>query len=376
MTARRRDPDDLWQLVDERAAEPEIGTALSRILHLANTNWTSDDPIDLASPRTRTLLERHRISTLVPLALVEAPHREWLRQQHLAIAATHLRLRSAATTVLSLLHGAGIETRVLKGLATAELDYPNHQLRHTGDVDLAVRPGDLDRAVELLQANGHRMEPVPGALPGARSSPSQHPALLRGWTLDAPNGVEVDLHNRLFLRSPFDDELFADPGEQLRLVPGRGLRAEHRLVHAAGSFMIAQPGTRRMSGVVDIARLVGRDDLDLDEARRFAAALGVETLVCAGLRVEAQLSGRTHVVRALDEWRQPDWLDRTTFLAAHRRLVLEHVGRFREVPRGQRIRFIPTWMLPTANRRRLLQASVKAAVSRAAAGGRRRGVRQ
>ena len=360
MTALRRDPDDLWQLVDERADEPEIAAALSLVLHLANTDWTSDDPIDLASPRTRALLERHRISTLVPLALVEAPHREWLRQQHLTIAATHLRIRSAATTVLSLLHGAGIETRVLKGLATAELDYPNHQLRHTGDVDLAVRPGDLDRAVELLRDNDHRLQPTPGAdrADGAtRPSPSQHPALLRGWTLDAPNGVEVDLHNRLFLRSPFDDELFADAGEQLRLVPGRGLRAEHRLVHAAGHFMIAQPGTRRMSGVVDIARLFHRADLDLDEARRFAAALGVESLVCAGLRVEARLSGRTEVLNALDEWRQPDWLDRATFVAAHRRLVLEHLGRFREVPRGQRLRFIPTWMLPTANRRRLLQAS-------------------
>ncbi len=378
MTARRRDPDDLWQLIDEYAAEPEARTVLPQILRLANNDWTSDDPIDLTSPRTRTLLERHRISTLVPLALVDEPQRGWLRQQHLGIAATHLRIRSAAAAVLSLLHGAGIETRVLKGLATAELDYPNHQLRHTGDVDLAVRPGDLDRAVEVLLDNGHRLQPVPVADRAAgalRPSPSQHPALLRGWTLDAPNGVEVDLHNRLFLRSPFDDELFADAGEPLHLVPGHGLRAEHRLVHAAGHFMIAQPGTRRMSGVVDIARLLRRDDLDLDEARRFAAALGVESLVGAGLQVEAQLSGRTDVLRALDGWRQPDWLDRTTFLAAHRRLVPEHLGRFREVPRGQRLRFIPTWLLPTANRRRLLLASVKAAITRAVAPSRPRKVR-
>lgn len=387
MTARRRDPHDLWPLIDERAADPEIAATLSLVLRLANSDWAGDDIIDLASPHTQALLERHRISTLVPLALVEPPHREWLRQQHLAVAAVHMRLRSAATTVLTLLHEAGIETRVLKGLATAELDYPNHQLRHTGDVDLAVRPGDLHRAVELLRDSGDCTQPTPGvdrADGATRPSPSQHPALLRGWTLDAPNGVEVDLHNRLFLRSPFDDELFADAGEQLRLVPGRALRAEHRLVHAAGHFMIAQPGTRRMSGVVDIARLIRRADvdLDLDEARRFAAALGVESLICAGLRVEAQLSGRTEVLNALDEWRQPDWLDRATFLAAHRRLLLEHLGRFREVPRGQRLRFIPTWMRPTANRRRLFQASVKAAVSRAtatnrpAAGGRRRGVRQ
>ena len=71
----------------------------------------------------------------------------------------------------------------------------------------------------------------------------------------------------------------------------------------------------------------------------------------------------------------PDWLDRATFVAAHRRLVLEHLGRFREVPRGQRLRFIPTWLLPTANRRRLLLASVKAAITRAVAPSRPRKVR-
>lgn len=367
MTPRHSGPDDLWQLVDPAAAQPEIRAALSQILALANSDWTLEDPFDLAPPHVRALLDRHRVTTLVPLALVDAPHRERLHQQHLAVAAAQLRIRSAATTVLSALDAAGIETRVLKGLATAELDYPNPQLRHTGDVDLVVRPGDLERTVELLGMNGYRVQPTPGARPSShtsRRSPSQHPALLRGWTLDAPNGVEVDLHNRLFLRSPLDGELFADAGEALGSIPGRTLRAEHRLVHAAGHFIIAQPGTRRMSGVVDIARLLRRDDLDLGEARRFAAALGVEPLVCAGLRVEALLSGRTDVVRALDEWQQPDWLDRHIFLAAHRRLVLEHIGRFREVPRGQRLRFIPTWLLPTANRRRLLHTSFTAAVSR------------
>ena len=379
MTPRRSGPDDLWQLIDPCAAEPPIGAALAQILALANSDWALDRPFDLGPLGVRELLERHRITTLVPLDLVDAPHRAWLRQQHMTIAAAHLRLRSTATAVLSLLDEAGIETRILKGLATAELDYPNRQLRHTGDVDLAVRPDDLERVVELLGKSDYRVQPTPGAHPGAgttRRSPSQHPALLRGWALDAPSGVEVDVHNRLFLRSPFDDELFAHAGEQLDSLPGRALCAEHRLVHAAGHFIISQPGTRRMSGVVDIARLLRRDDLDLGEARRFAAAVGVESLVCAGLRVEARLSGRTDVLRALDEWRQPDWLDRNIFLAAHRRLVLEHLGRFREVPRGQRLRFVPTWILPTSNRRRLLQASCTAAVSRAAEPIRRRRVHQ
>ncbi len=340
-----------------------MGTALAQMLDLVNSDWTLDRAIDIESPLVRRILEQHRITTVLPLELVDAPHRPWLRAQHLEVAAAQLRLRSAATRILKLLDDAAIETRVLKGLATAELDYPNRHLRHTGDVDLAVRPEDLDRAVQVLIADGHRDQPTPF-----------HPVLLYGWTLDAPDGVEVDLHTRLFRRSPLDGELFADGGEQLRSLPGQALRPEHRLVHAAGHFIIAPPGRRRMSGVLDISRLLRREDLDLDEARQFAAAIGVERLVGAGIRVEAQLSGRGDVLDALDRWEQPDWLERNTRLIAHRRLVLDHLGRYREVPRGQRLRYLPTWLLPNADQRRLLRGSLTAAGSRLVAAGRRRTV--
>ena len=353
MSVRRGSSTRLWELIDPRASETGIRSALSQILDLVNSDWTLDRPIDIGSPNVRALLERHRIATLVPLDRVDATNRAWLRTKHINIAASHLRMRSSAGRILASLDDAGIEARVLKGLATAELDYPNQQLRHTGDVDLAIRPDDLDEAVQILRASGHRDHPTPF-----------DPVLLYGWTLDAPDGVEIDLHTRLFRRSPLDDELFACSGEQLRSVPGLALRPEHRLVHAAGHFIISPPGTRRMSGVVDIARLLRRSDLDLDEVRRFAAALGVEPLVGAGIRVEAELSERTAVLRALDAWQQPDWLERNTRLVAHRRLVLDHFGRYREVLRGQRLRYLPTWILPTAQQRRLLHQSLVATSSR------------
>lgn len=350
MVERRGTSAHLWELIDPRASEPGIRSALSQILDLVNSGWTLDRLIDIGSSEVRALLERHRITTLVPLDLVAAADRAWLRNKHIDVAASHLRIRSSASRILASLDDAGIETRVLKGLATAELDYPSQQLRHTGDVDLAIRPDELDQAVQILTVNGHRDHPTPF-----------DPVLLYGWTLDAPDGVEIDLHTRLFRRSPLDDELFACNGEQLWSVPGRALRPEHRLVHAAGHFIISPPGTRRMSGVVDIARLLRRSDLDLDEARRFAGALGVESLVGAGIRVEAELSRRTAVLCALDTWQQPDWLERNTRLVAHRRLVLDHLGRYREVPRGQRLRYFPTWIFPAAHQRRLLGKSLVAA---------------
>ena len=49
------------------------------------------------------------------------------------------------------LNAAGIEFRVLKGCATAHLDYPDPSLRLTSDVDLLVRQGQLGAATEVLR---------------------------------------------------------------------------------------------------------------------------------------------------------------------------------------------------------------------------------
>ncbi len=353
MTGARRDPLRLWTLIDPGAADADVAATLSQLLDLVNSGWTLERPIDIGHPGVHAMLDRHRITTLVPLELVDASQRPWLHARHLDAAATQLRLRSHAASILSALDAADIETRVLKGLATAELDYPDRNRRHTGDVDLAVRPDDLDHTIQLLRTLGYRDQPTPF-----------DPVLLYGWTVETPDGVEVDLHTRLFRRSPLDDGLFADAGEAIGSLSATALRVEHRLVHAAGHFIISPPGRRRMSGVVDITQLLGRGDLDLDEARRFAAAIGVESLVGAGIRVEAELSGRVEVLQALDGWKQPDWLERHTRLVAHRRLVLDHLGRYREVPRGQRLRYVPAWLFPNPDQRQLLRESTSTARGR------------
>jgi hypothetical protein len=242
---------------------------------------------------------------------------------------------------------------VLKGLATAELDYADSRMRHTGDVDLAVAPDRLDDAVRVLHERGCRDHPV-----------RFDPVLLYGWTLDAPEGIEIDLHTRLFRRSPLGDSLVAEPGEPLATLPGVAMPAEHRLVHAAGHFIISPPGTRRMSGFLDVSQLLARPGLDLERARRFAGALHVEALVGAGIRVEAELSGRHEVLAALDEWEPLDWLERRTRLVPRRRLLLDHFGRYKEVPAGHRLAYLPAWLLPTAQQRALFRRSVASAVSR------------
>jgi hypothetical protein len=190
MSIRRGSSTRLWELIDPCASETGIRSALSQILDLVNSDWTLDRPIDIGSPHVRALLERHRIATLVPLDRGAAADRAWLRTKHINIAASHLRIRSSAGRILASLDDAGIETRVLKGLATAELDYPNQQLRHTGDVDLAIRPDDLDEALPIPTANGHRATPRRSTRCSSTDRRSTHPTESRStYTLDSLAGA-------------------------------------------------------------------------------------------------------------------------------------------------------------------------------------------
>ncbi len=333
---------------------------LERVLEFAAGAPPSGEPLDLAATLMARLVDWHRVAPLLPLESVRPPSRDVLRTRHRRIAAFQLRLRSTATEVLDTLERAGLPARVLKGLATAELDYPDVHLRQSGDIDLAVAPDDLDDVVAVLTGLGCTHQPTPF-----------DPVLWYGRTLETGTGLEIDLHTRLFRRSPLGLSLVDEPGDALPGLSGTALPAEQRLVHAAGHFMISPPGQRRMNGFLDIGRLLERPDLDLDATRRFARSIGVERLVGAGIRVEAELSERRPVLRSLAEWRQPDRFEQMTRLTAHRRLVLDHLGRYREVPAGHRLEYLPAWLLPTARQRRLLRSSAAAATSRALARTRR-----
>lgn len=347
--------DPLWLLADPRLADSTAAQAMANVLDLVLSDWSATRAeIDIGHPLTRRLITTHRISTLLPLEAVPPTQRQWLRQNQIEIAASQTRIRAVATDLLDILDGAGIETRVLKGLATAELDYPDHLLRHTGDVDLAIRPNQLDHAIDLMRRHGYRDHPTPYSR-----------YLLYGWTFDGPHGVEIDIHTRLFRRSPLSDLLFDGEPVALTKLSAPALPLHQRLVHAAGHFIIAPPETRRLSGFFDISRMMQNPALDLDAAREFADRLGVESLICAGLTIEAQLSQRDDALVQLARWRQPDWLERATRLTPRRRLVLDHLARYREVPPGNRLHYLPTWLLPDKRQRQLLVKSARRLQARA-----------
>lgn len=99
-------------------------------------------------------------------------------------------VETALLDTVSALGEAGLTPFVLKGVASAHLDYPDPMLRTFNDVDLLVRPGDIDAAIAALEGAGSRRD-----LP-ARSS-SWDSRFAKDIPLVHPTGVEIDLHRSL-----------------------------------------------------------------------------------------------------------------------------------------------------------------------------------
>jgi hypothetical protein len=94
-----------------------------------------------------------------------------------------VKLHAGAAAVLAELREAGLDPIVLRGVALAELAYPQPGLRHTHDLDLLLGPEEQERAVEALGALG-------GSAPDGRSG--------RGDTVVLhPLGVPVAMHATL-----------------------------------------------------------------------------------------------------------------------------------------------------------------------------------
>lgn len=104
----------------------------------------------------RNLERAELLEALPPL------HRQALRAAYAATLADNLRRLQAADLVHGALTEAGIIPLLLKGAALVETHYRDPGQRPMRDLDLLVRPTDLDRAESVLEQLGFRRRRTPG----------------------------------------------------------------------------------------------------------------------------------------------------------------------------------------------------------------------
>ncbi|CCG01334.1 nucleotidyltransferase family protein [Blastococcus saxobsidens] len=198
------------------------------------------------------------------------------KREHLVAVGRVLGIETGALQILRQLASAGVQARVLKGPAVAQLDYPDPALRLFVDIDLIVRSDDFDRAVVALTEAGHHRrhrQPRPGF--DRRFS--------KGTSFVVSDHLVVDLH-RTFVMGPFglwvdlvevwrSSSTFTMGGARLQALD-REVRFMHACFHAALGDVVPRLVPQR-----DVVQMLLDVRLDVDRVLLLARNWRAEAVV-------------------------------------------------------------------------------------------------
>lgn len=275
----------------------------------------------------------------VPTDLTD-PQRDETRQLMGAVLSRCVHLEHHLVESVRLLTQSGVRSAVLKGAATAHLDYPDPSWREFGDVDVLVNPVHRVQASQLLERAGW----VRGY-----ASPPGHDEFVHALTL-VHNGVELDLHQRIAHRSlgllaPTDVLLDRAIVFEVAGVDLNALDDADRLIHAALHATASRGVYRRLSSTADLLLLTNRRPHLASKVLARAERWRVRSLVERGVTdayAAAQLELPPEWVEAMRlPIRRRDRLVDRAYLGAARRPVVEELAYVRLLPRwGDRWRYV------------------------------------
>jgi hypothetical protein len=273
-------------------------------------------------------------------ARVEQP-----RVQRLGTLARNLSIAEHTREILDAAGAAAVPMLPLKGALLAHTIYEDPGLRPMRDVDLLVRPRDLERAIALLARLGFSV----ASPPGARFSPRHAHAVA---LVDTRRELAIDLHHRLF--HELDGDSDAEPFFARAIEVVLAGRARAVPAWEDSLFLAALHGAVDGFGgppwwLLDFALLIGRADFAraADEARRrrlrvaFAVAVELARRALPGVVPAARWSPSSLRRLLLRVTLGPDPLgtppDYTRNLIA-RLLLADGLGGARELIRKTRLR--------------------------------------
>jgi len=180
-------------------------------------------------------------------------------EAHQAMLAAAMCAEGAGVRALHAMASRGVEALVLKGMASAQLDYPSPSWRVFGDADLLVRASDLAAAVAAMEAQGFTRR-----VPPVRRSWERR--FGRAVTLRDSDGFEIDLHLRI-AGGYFGELIDLDDLWRRRTIGPRiagtdivTLDAQGRLLHACCHAVLGDnSGLRAARDVAQLISCVGAD---------------------------------------------------------------------------------------------------------------------
>jgi len=304
-------------------------------------------PTNARWPRWRWYAQRQRVVPLlyhlatVPDATLDPAQTRELRTIQGDAMVWAVRLEHKLLETAEVFDDHAVPYAVLKGLATAHLDYPLPEWRQFGDIDVLVAPDRFADAIRVLEGRGWSQ---------AYALPRGHRRFTHAVTFTKDN-IELDLHQHIAHRAIG----LLVPTTQLLAnrrhynVAGRPLWAlsdADRLVHAALHAYLSRGETKRLSSVADVLAMAARRpelapvvteraglwsvanlvsvsvsaafaaaDLELPPAWReplakIAAPRWVE-------RAHLEIPGRPWTVELAYLSRLPTWSDRARYIGGH-----------------------------------------------------------
>jgi catechol 2,3-dioxygenase-like lactoylglutathione lyase family enzyme len=176
------------------------------------------DTIDEGSYRLLPLLYRNLAPQLA--GDPDAGRLKGVYRRSWAVNQLGLRLGRKAINALA---DADIEVLVLKGAALISVAYMDHGARPMGDVDLAVAPEQVDKAVQALRRAGFA---------ASEDNPERLLSVRHSLAFRDPDGQEVDLHRGLLWRAGLDEEFWQGSiAAEVAGAPVRVLNPADQLLH-------------------------------------------------------------------------------------------------------------------------------------------------
>jgi hypothetical protein len=244
----------------------ELHPALCKITErlareLASPNRTAPDWSDYEWTIARAVAAMHGISPLLSRSLLWQGTSQWTRflnEQRNHTRARHGRILELLVSIDRKARESGVAATALKGAALHQMGLYEAGDRPMADVDLLVRPADVERTAAFLRSLGFRQS---GQSWKERIFTPVDDSAAAEFGEHAANSLKIELHEWICEKLPryltdISESIFPlKPTAGLNGYPSNAALMRHLLLHAAGSMAFQ---ALRILQLHDIALLAGQ----------------------------------------------------------------------------------------------------------------------